>query len=319
MKRRHFMALLGAFASVRPTLARAQAPNRVYRLGHLGDSAHTEALTRETTLPELARLGFVEGRNLIFDARVGEPDALPGLMRELVAGRPDAIMAVGGPAIAVAGATRTVPVVTFGADPVRLGLAASYGRPGGNLTGVVILISELEVKRLSMLREAMPDRRRVALLTSPATGLGEAALRRAAPGLSVDLTIYPVATPGDYPAAFAAMQAAGAEALLISATSAFARDAKQLAALALKARLPTICEWADMAQAGCMLGYGPNRVALRKRMADQIARIFRGAAPGDIAIEQPTVFEFAVNQRIAKALDVSISLSVLTQADDVLD
>lgn len=276
-------------------------------------------MVRQRTAVQSVPLGFVEGRNLIFDARVGEPDALPGLMQELVARRPDAIMAVGGPAIAVAGATRTVPIVTFGADPVPLGLAASYGRPGVNVTGIVILISELEVKRLSMLREALPDRRRVALLTSPATRLGEAALRRAAPGLSVDLTIHPVATPGDYPAAFAAMRAAGAEALLISATSAFARDGKQLAALALEARLPTICEWADMAQTGCLFGYGPNRVALRKRMAEQIARIFRGAAPGEIAIEQPTVFEFAINQRIAKALDVSIPLSVLTQADDVFD
>lgn len=319
MKRRDFLALVGAFSAVRPTLARAQTPGRVYRLGHLADSARTEALTRETTLPELARLGFVEGRNLIFDARVGEPDALPGLMRDLVAGQPDAIIAVGGPAIAAAGATRTVPIVTFGADPVQLGLAASYARPGRNVTGVVILIRELEVKRLSMLREAMPDRRRVALLTSPTTGLGEAALRRAAPGLGVDLTIHPVVTPGDYPAAFAAMRAAGAEALLISATSAFARDGQQLAALALEARLPTICEWADMAQSGCLLGYGPNRVALRKRMADQIARIFRGTAPGEIAIEQPTVFEFAVNQRIAKALGVSIPLALMTQADEVFD
>ncbi|MCZ8099481.1 MAG: ABC transporter substrate-binding protein [Burkholderiales bacterium] len=319
MKRRDFIGLLGSTIAAWPTLGRAQSPNRVFRLGHLGNTVPTEALTRETTLPELARLGFVEGRNLIFDARIGEADALPGLMSELVAARPDAVIAIGAPAIAAAGATRAVPIVTFGADPVQLGLAASYARPGGNVTGVVILISQLEVKRLSMLREALPERRRVAVLTSQATALGEGALRQASAGLGVDLMVFSVATPHDYRAAFAAMQAAGVQALLVSATSTFFRDGKQLAELALEARLPTICEWAEMAQAGCLFGYGPNRAALRRRMADQIARIFRGTAPGEIAIEQPVVFEFAVNQRIAKALGVSIPLSILTQAGDVFD
>ena len=137
MRRREFIGLAGG-AAVWPFAARAQTPNRIYRLGHLSNSSDSEAFTRQITLPELARLGFVEGRNLVFDARVGEPDALPGLMRELLAGQPDAVVAVG-PAIAPAGAaTRTVPVVTFGFDPIELGLAASYARPGGNVTGVVI-------------------------------------------------------------------------------------------------------------------------------------------------------------------------------------
>lgn len=300
--------------------ALAQTPNRVYRLGHLGNSAPSEASARRITLPELARLGFVEGRNLVFDARLGESDTLPGLMRELLAARPDAIIAVGGAAIVAAGAaSRTVPIVTFGADPIELGFAASYARPGGNVTGVVILASELEGKRLSILLEAVPDRRRVAILTSAATAIGEAAMRKAAAGLGVELLAFSVASPADYPAAFAAMQAAGAQALVISATSEFYRHATQLAALALDARLPTVCEWADMANAGCLIGYGPNRTALRKRMAAQIAQIFGGAAPGDIAIERPTVFEFAVNQKIAKSLDLSIPPAVLAQADEVIE
>ena len=249
-----------------------------------------------------------------------ESDTLPGLMRELLAARPDAIIAVGGAAIVAAGAaSRTVPIVTFGADPIELGLAASYARPGGNVTGVVILASELEGKRLSILLEAVPDRRRVAILTSAATAIGEAAMRKAAAGLGVELLAFSVASPADYPAAFAAMQAAGAQALVISVTSEFYRHATQLAALALDARLPTVCEWADMANAGCLIGYGPNRTALRKRMAAQIAQIFGGAAPGDIAIERPTVFEFAVNQKIAKSLDLSIPPAVLAQADEVIE
>lgn len=325
MRRREFISGLGSTAAAWPLVActmpaLAQSPNRVYRLGHLGNSLPSEASARQITLPELAKLGFVEGRNLVFDPRLGESDALPGLMRELLAARPDAVIAVGGAAIAAAGAaTRTVPIVTFGADPIELGLAASYARPGGKVTGVVILASELEVKRLSILLEAAPGRRRVAILTSAATAIGEAAMRKAAAVLGVELLAFAVAAPADYPAAFAAMRAAGAQALVISATSEFYRHGQQLAALALETRLPTVCEWADMAQAGCLIGYGPNRTALRKRMAAQIAQIFGGTAPGAIAIERPTVFEFAVNQKIAKSLELNIPAAVLAQADEVID
>jgi len=324
MRRRDFLAGFGSTAAASPLVAGAmpalaQTPNRVYRLGHLANAADSETFTRQITLPELARLGFVEGRNLVFDGRVGELDTLPGLMRELLAAQPDAVVAVG-PAIApAAAATHTVPVVTFGFDPIELGLAASYARPGGNVTGVVILIGELEAKRLSILLEAVPDRRRVAALVPAANGPNAAALRKAVAGLGVELLVFPAAAPGDYAAAFAAMRAQGAQALVIGATPQFQRDGRLLADLALEARLPTVCEWADMARAGCLIGYGPSRIALRKRMADQIAKIFRGVAPGDIPIERPTVFEFAVNQKIAKSLDLSIPSAVLTSANEVIE
>ena len=121
-------------------------------------------------LPELARLGFVEGRNLVFDARVGEPDALPGLMRELLAARPDAIVAIGPPATVLAdAATSTVPIVAMSSELVERGFAASHAQPRGNVTGVVVLTRELDAKRLSLLLEAVPDRRRVAALI-PQTG-----------------------------------------------------------------------------------------------------------------------------------------------------
>jgi putative tryptophan/tyrosine transport system substrate-binding protein len=329
MKRREFMAGLGGAAAVWPLVTSpkpllAQTSARVYRLGHISNSIISQNVSREVILPELAKLGFVEGRNLVFDGRVGEPDALPGLMRELLAARPDAIISVGPVLTAVGAATRTVPIVSFGRDPVELGLARSYARPGGNVTGVVILQSELEAKRLSILHEAVPDRRRMAVLVpssaaSAATAAGEAALRKAAAGLGVELLAFPVTAPADYPSAYAAMRAAGAQALLISATSEFFRDGQQLAALALEAQLPTVCEWAEMAQMGCLIGYGPNRTALRKRMADQIGQIFRGTAPGDIAVERPVLFEFALNQKVAKALGIAIPTLVLAQADEVIE
>ena len=318
MRRRNFIAGLAATVAL-PLAARAQTPNRIYRLGHLANSADSETFTRQITLPELARLGFVEGRNLVFDGRVGGLAALPGLMRELLANKPDAIIAVG-PSIKPAGAaTQSVPVVTFGFDPIELGLAANYARPGGNVTGVVILVGELEAKRLSILREAVPDRRRIAALVPAAGGANEVALRKAAEGLGVELLVFPVAAPSEYPAAFAAMRAQGAQALVIGATPEFNRDGRQLAALALEVRLPTVCEWANMAHDGCLIGYGPSRIALRKRMADQIAQIFRGIAPGDIPIERPSVFEFALNLKIANSLGLSVPTALLARADEVIE
>ncbi|MGY4623616.1 ABC transporter substrate-binding protein [Bradyrhizobium sp. USDA 4486] len=317
MRRRQFIAGLVATTAL-PLATHAQKASRMYRLGHLAATSETEALTRQITLPELARHGFVEGRNLIFDARVGELDSMPALMRELLAGQPDAIVAIGTALKPAAAATRTVPVVAFGNDPVVLGLAASYARPGSNVTGVVIAADELEAKRLSILLEAVPNRRRIAALT-PALSRASEIVRKAAAELGIEVLVFPVAAPSEYPAAFAAMRAQGAEALIISALPQLLRDGRQLAGLALEARLPTVCEWAEMARMGCLIGYGPNRVELRKRMADQIAQIFRGIAASDIPIERPTSFEFALNLKIAKSLDLIVPPSVLTRTDEVIE
>jgi putative ABC transport system substrate-binding protein len=317
MRRRKFIAGL-AGAVTFPLAVRGQRPNRIYRVGHLATTSESEAVTRQITLPELARLGFVEGRNLAFDGRVGEQEALPGLMRELLAGNPDAVVAVGTAVKPAAAATTTVPVVAFGNDPVVLGLAASYSRPGRNVTGVVIAGDELEAKRLSILLEAVPDRSRIAALVPPFSGASDA-VRKAAAGLGVEVLVFPAAAPSDYAAAFAAMQAQHSQALIIGAFPQFQRDGRKLAGLALEARLPTVCEWAAMAREGCLIGYGPSRIELRKRMADQIAQIFRGVAPGDIPIERPTAFEFSLNLKIAKSLDLIIPPSLLARADEVIE
>jgi len=304
------------------TPAHAQSPNRVYRLGHLSPSADSEQFTRDLIMPELAKLGFVEGRNLVVEWRVGDAAAQPGQMRELLAARPDAIVAIGPAVIAASAATRTVPIVGFGPDPVELGLAANFARPGGNVTGIVILAVELDAKRLDLLRDALPGRRRVAVLlssTAPASRTSEREMRAVAASTAIDLLLFSVAAAADYPAAFAAMRVAGAEALVIGASPQFDRDMKSLAALALEVRLPTICQWAKNARDGCLIGYGPDRGALRRRNADQLARIFRGAAPGEIPIEQPTVFEFAVNLKVARALGLELPAATLARADEVIE
>ena len=326
MQRRTFTAgLIAATATWHLAAATipafAQTPGRVYRLGHLGQPGPSELLSREIVLPELAKLGFVESRNLVFDGRSGNPDALPGMMRDLLGAMPDAVIAIGDTAIVAAGkATRTVPIIGFGSDAVTLGLAQSFARPGGNVTGVTILLGELDAKRWSILREAAPDRRRVATLVSTTQReSSEPAMRKAAASVGVELLVFPVATPVDYPAAFTGMKAAGVEALVIAGSPEFNRDIRQLAALALEARLPTVCEWADNAREGCLIGYGPSRPELRKRMAHQIAAIFRGTAPGEIPIELPTRFQFAVNQKIATSLGLTIPAGVLLRADEVIE
>lgn len=302
--------------------APAQSPNRVYRLGHLAASALGEQFSRELLIPELAKLGFVEGRNLLVEWRVANAAGQPERMRELLATQVDAVVALGPAVIAASAATRTVPIVGFGTDTVELGLAASFARPGGNVTGIVILGGELDAKRLDLLRDALPGRRRVAALlssTSPASRWSERDLRAVAASTGMELLAFSVAAPADYPAAFAAMRAAGAEALVIGASPALNNDMTSLAALALEARLPTICEWARNAHEGCLIGYGPERLALLRRNANQLASIFRGTAPGEIPIEQPSVFELAVNLKTARALGLDLPAALLARADEVIE
>ena len=243
------------------------------------------------------------------------------MAQDLILSRPDAIIAFGTDAILAAHkASTTIPIVTFGPDPVTLGLAASVARPGGHVTGVAILPFELDAKRLDLLRQAVPMAKRVAALVSrSAHDASERAMREVATSTGAELFVFEADGPDDYPAAFAAMRSAGAEALAITATPYFYRDAPLLARLALEAGLPTVCEFAETAHSGSLLGYGPDRPELRRRMAHYVAKIFHGTAPGDLPIEQPTHYQFAVNLKTAKALGLTVPPSILARADEVVE
>lgn len=303
--------------------AAQMADQKTYRLAELNPSAASAEFTHNVTLPELAKLGFREGHNLVLDERVGDAEKMGELVRELLLAKPDAIVAIGPDAISAASqATSTVPIVMFGSDPVRKGVAASLARPGGNVTGVAILGAELDGKRLDLLREAVPAARRVAALmlpSSPDRAASEAEMRGVAAKTGIDLVVLDVSGPADYPAAFTAMHGAGAQALIVMANPIFYRDAETLARLALQAGLPTACEWAEMARSGCLLGYGPSRTALRRRLAYFVARIFQGTAPGELPIETPTIFEFAINLKTAHALGLGILPAILSRADEVIE
>jgi putative ABC transport system substrate-binding protein len=311
--------LLVAVASA----AAQTAPSRVFRLAELAPTDASLEITRTYTLPELARLGFREGDNLRIEERAGAATEMPALAHTLLQGAPDAIVAIGPDAArAATSATKTVPIVTFGGDPVRQGYAASLAHPGGNVTGVIILAEELDGKRLDILHEAVPRARRIAALIDSSVSYRtamERVLRESAAATGLALQTLPAAGPDDYAAAFAAMRSAGADALLVTASAMFNRDAELLARLASEARLPVMCEWAENAQSGCLLGYGPNRAEGRRRVAYILARIFNGAVPGELPIETPTHFSLAVNLKTAKALAIELPPALLTRADDVIE
>jgi putative tryptophan/tyrosine transport system substrate-binding protein len=326
MRRRQFITLLSgaaAYLHARTPLA-AQPANRIYRLGVLSPSSASVDSIRAVTVPELAKAGFVEGQNLVVDARVALPSQMSELARALVASNPDAIIAVSDISIEAAkAASGKIPVImSFGTgDPVAAGFAMSITRPGGIVTGVVMLAPELNAKRLTLLYEAIPKARRIAALVVSEQRYETIlqALRAVAAGAGFELSTFFAETPGAYPAAFSAMRSAGAEALIIVSAPEFNRDAEILAALAVEAKLPTVCEWSHMAAQGCLFGYGPNQTELRRRTADYLVRIFRGSTPGELPIEGPTRFQFVVNLKTAKRLGVELPTCLLLRADEVIE
>jgi ABC-type uncharacterized transport system substrate-binding protein len=285
MRRREFFRLFGAGAGTLlvSSYAWPQEPGRTYRLGMLALITQAIEATRDVTFAELAKHGFVEGRNLVLDARIGGPDEQPSLARELVSRKPDVIFAISNVPVEVARqVTTTVPIVMFGDDPVRQGFAESLARPGGNVTGITILAAELDAKRLQLLHEAVPSARRVATLHIRGSGnrdASEQAMRNVAASAGLELVTFDAVGSAEYPTAFAAMRNASVQALVITAHSRLYRDGSQLAALALEAGLPTICEWADMARTGCVIGYGPSLREMRRRAGEYIARLFQGTPP----------------------------------------
>jgi putative tryptophan/tyrosine transport system substrate-binding protein len=321
MRRREVIAALGAAAWSGGVWA--QPAERVHRLGALLPAAQVARSFREATVPELAKLGFVEGRNLVIDARLASFDKMPVVAAELVRSNPDAILAVGGEAIAASiAASDTIPVVMYGADALLRDQDLPLSRSRGNATGFAILGPELDIKRLEILREAVPMAARIGVLVQPSTPNIEGRMRDLA-AAARDQRFEPIfiqaAGSGDYPAAFAAFRAARVAALLIASHPQFNTDAGELAAMSLAAGLPTMCHWPEMAASGCLLAYGPSRVALFRRSAEYIARILAGTSPRDLPIERPAQVELCYNLRTSRALGLQLPTTLLARADEVIE
>lgn len=300
-----------------------QTSGRVYRLGVLALNPQSVERVQALTVPELAKRGFVEGQNLVVESRVGDVGQLPGLVQDLLALHPDAILAINSTAVAaVQERTRTLPIIMFGGDPVAQGFAASLARPEGNITGITIASRELDTKRLDLLHETVPEVRRIAVLvhpTSPGVEARKQEMRMAAASVGVELSFIEGPEPQGYGSVVAAARANGAQALAINADSRFNRDAALLTRIALENGLPTVCEWGEMANDGCLIGYGPINADLYRRTAYYVERIFQGAAPGQTPIEGPSHLRLVVNARTARALGIKVPEMLLLQADEVIE
>ncbi|MCP3471389.1 ABC transporter substrate-binding protein [Bradyrhizobium sp. CCGUVB1N3] len=300
----------------------AEAAERVWRLGVL--SLPNRGAIRSVTLPYLATRGFVEGRNLVVDFRVGTEEQMPALAQAVVGEKPDVIIASSDWSVhAARAATSTIPIVAapMGADPVRAGVAESWAHPGGNVTGVCLIAPELEVKRLSLLHEALPSVHRIAVISAhrKIVEAGFAPLRKAAAQTGLELVEIWVESPNEYAAAFDAMLSSDVEALMIEPTPELNRDLEKLGALAVKAGLPTIGGSREAAQGGLLIGYGPSIAELEQQAASYVERLFNGAEAADLPFQGPTHLNFAVNMRTAKKLGLTIPPSLLVSVDEVIE
>jgi putative tryptophan/tyrosine transport system substrate-binding protein len=299
----------------------AAADERVWRLGVLTPFDWPADTTMHSVMiPELARRGFVEGKNLVVLPRWGRN--VDSLAQDLASAKPDAIVAVAPRAISAAmkAAPQTPIIASFTTDPVIEGEAASISRPGGHVTGIALLTFDGDKKRMELLHDAIPGARKFALLVDEGTMTQrKEEYRQTAENIGVELVRFEVKSPADYQTAFDAMHDAGVDGIVIQSSPNFHRDASKLAALALERRLPTICEWRAMASDGCLIGYGPDIAELRLRTADFVVRIFSGGHPAEMPFEQPTRFEMAINNKVARSIGVAIPPPIFVRADEVIE
>jgi putative tryptophan/tyrosine transport system substrate-binding protein len=300
--------------------AEAQQPGRVWRVGTLSAGAASRA--DDTAFREGLRvLGYTEGQNVVIESRYaeGRAERLPALAAELVRRNIDVIVAFPTVAIiAAAKATTTIPIVmAFSADPVGSGIAASLGRPGGNVTGLATIAVEVTPKRLEYLKTINPSMSKVAFLMGPTTPPRVVAeTERAARALGVQIVHVPLNDPSSLDRALAEIVRAQVGGIVVSPL--LQEHRRRISELALKVRLASISGGSEFAEAGGLMTYGPNYRDLFRRAAGYVDRIFRGAAPATLPIEQPSTFELVINVRTAKALGLTIPPSLLAQADQII-
>ncbi len=274
----------------------------------------------------LRDLGWVEGKNLSIEYRYaeGKSDRLPDLTTDLVRLKVEVIVTSGTTGtLAAQKATKAIPIVMAAAgDPVAYGLGETLARPGGNVTGVSQMASELAGKRLELLKEIVPKLSRVAVLWDPqvaSSALNWKELQLPAQQLGLQLLSLEVRSPDDLDKAFEAATRARAGALVITGDTLFNANLKRIAGLAAKIRLPSIFQISEFADAGGLVSYGPDRADMYRRAATYVDKILKGAKPGDLPVEQPTKFELVINLKTAKAIGITIPRTVLFRADRVIE
>ena len=308
-----------------PLAAEAQAPAKVPRIGYLSPRSLRDDLRLESFRQGLRELGYVEGQTIAIEYRFaeGRSERLPALAAELARLKVDVIVAAGSPApLAAQRATSTIPIVfAIAPDPVDEGLVASLARPGGNITGLASIATEVVGKQLELLKEIAPRLSRVAVLQNPSNLAHPSTLREAegaARALGVLLHAVQARTPSEINAAFVAMRSQRAGGVLVLRDALFFTQRAQIAALAAKSRLPAVYGIREAAEEGGLMAYGASAPLMYRRAATYVDKILKGARPADLPIEQPTKFELVINMKAAKALGLTVPQSLLQRADEVI-
>src|SRR5215470_1318403 len=328
MNRRAFVVGLGAVLAA-PLVAEGQQTGRLYRIGALGNVPITEpygASLWGAFIQGLRELGYVDGQNISLEyvSSEGKYERLPALAAEFVRRKVDVIVVPADQnALAVKQATSSIPIVMIG-DPVGSGLVANLARPGGNITGLSALAGpEIVGKQLELLKAALPQVSRIAILRNPGNPTHPIWLRQAeiaARSLTIEILAVEARGPDEFERAFKAMTTEGAGALLILTDGMFSIHTARIGDLAMKSHLPAMGpRYMVDAGAGILMSYGPIGPELFRRVAIYVDKILKGAKPADLAIEQPTKFEFVINLRTAKALGLTIPPSLLLRADQVIE
>jgi putative ABC transport system substrate-binding protein len=327
MKRREFITLLTGAAVVCPMAASAQQPAMPV-IGFLGSaSAGPYARMMAAFRQGLNEIGYVEDRNVAIEYRwaEGQNDRLPALAADLVRRQVTVIATTGTPeTLAAKGATATIPIVfQVGIEPVQVGLVASLSRPGGNLTGVTNLNVEVGPKRLELLNELVPTATLMALLVNPTSpNLTESTTKdalAAARTLGVQLHVLHASTERDIDDAFAALVQLRAGALVIGSDVFFNSRREQLAALALRHAVPAIFQFREFAVAGGLMSYGANFTDSYRQVGVYTGRVLKGEKPSDLPVHQSTKVELIINLKTAKALGITLPLTLLGRADEVIE
>jgi putative tryptophan/tyrosine transport system substrate-binding protein len=326
MNRREFVVLLGASGAAWPFAARAQQPTKVPRIGYLrAGYASAQSDRIEALRTGLRQLGYVEGKNITIEFRFAErTEVLRELADDLVRAGVDIIFATSSIEVEAARqATKTIPIVfaTHG-DPVGVGHVASLARPGANITGLSMLLTELAAKELELLKEAVPHATRIGVLwdaTNPSHRPAVLAMETAGERLGAKLVMVPVKAVEDYESAFSTMSGERVGSILVVSSALFVSQRAYLAELALKYRLPGMFAGREHVQAGGLISYAPDLSDLTRRAATYIDKILRGAKPADLPIEQASKYQLVINLKTAKALGLAIPPAQLARADEVID
>ncbi|MGC1825098.1 MAG: ABC transporter substrate-binding protein [Pseudolabrys sp.] len=324
MRRRDVITLLGGAAASWPLAVRAQQAGKLPTIGFLGADASAFAPWTAAFVARMRELGWIEGRTIAIEYRwsEGRPERYAEIAGEFVRLKVDAIVTVGSAVPIVKQATTTIPIVfAVGIDPVGSGLVASLAKPGGNVTGLSLQANDLAGKRLELLRQVVPQLRRLAIMFNAGNSQPALEMRdtqAAAYTLGLEVAPLEIRRAEDIAPAFQSLKTQ-ADALYVAVDQLVVANRTRILTLALGARLPTVFSTRDFVKAGAFMSYGPNYSDLFRHSADYVDKILRGTKPGDIPVEQPTKFELVINLTTAKALGLTIPEAFLLRADEVIE